>query len=171
MKTVSIYKLIAYSLDFEGYLRVRKTSQRSTGSQTFLTNIYIGNTERELLEQFKYDVGFGEIDNGYIPDLKSSRLYTWYMNREETLKHLPKIIPYLTTKWRQGELVLEAIKIIKPIEYIYTLTFYEKRELYTYDEILILNNIYWECKKLNERFKHKHSELEIAMVKLGLGNR
>ena len=170
MKTVSIYKLIAYSLDFEGYFRVK---QREVGSRSALytADVIIGNTEKELLEEFKNEVGFGRIDRGTIPNIKSSKVYRWSMNRAEILEYLPKIIPFLIIKWRQGELVLEATKIIKPISYVYTLKRHQKKEMYTDDEIITLNSIYWECAKLNERYKYKHSITEIESIKLGLGRR
>jgi len=101
-----IYQLIAWSIEWEGAIGIKKTK----GYNNYYTELTISNTEIELLEEFKNTVKIGTISNGYkVKD--GSDVYFWRLNRKEIEKHLPQILPYLTIKWRQAELVIQTNQI------------------------------------------------------------
>jgi hypothetical protein len=163
--TINIYELVAWSIEWEGSLQVNRRSSR-IGTYSYQTYIDINNSNIELLKEFKRKINFGKISNGYLHSENRSKIYRWSMNRQEIEEHLPKILPYLIEKYRQGELLLEALSILKPKKYTSKLSYQEKRELYTDNDIHTLNSIYWECRKLNEKIKIKPTDKDIFMMNM-----
>ncbi len=158
-KKISIYKYIGRCLDFEGSIGISRHKTKNENYQ-YTGHITIGNVEKELLEDFRDDVGFGKIDNGYIPSEKRQKLYRWSMSRKEVELYLPKIIPYLTVKWQQAELILRLFSILKTFEFQYKLNNQTRFEMYTYEEKLSMDLIWQACFSLNEdwNIKNKHND-------------
>jgi hypothetical protein len=145
------YRLIAWSLEWEGYIGISgNKNEFNNRIYKYYPYVCIGNTNKELLEKFKQIVGFGYIDNGTFSSKEKAKGYKWRLRREEIEVYLPKILPYLVYKQRQGELVLEALKILKTKKFILNLgKFQPISEIYSYDEICTLESIYIECFNLN----------------------
>ncbi len=109
---------------------------------------------------------FGSIDNGKLSYENTSKIYSWSLTRQEMEIYLPNIKPYLIIKWRQAELILELYSILKTDKFTRTLSYFQKREMYTDEEINTLNSIYWECKELNKKYKYKNSTIDEFIRKL-----
>jgi hypothetical protein len=165
-KIVSIYQLIAFSLDFEGTLSIGKRNRIKSDSTTYSVKVAIDNISKELLEEFKIVTGLGTIDNGTYNGERRAILYEWSIKRLEIELYLPKIIPYLILKQRQGELIIELYKILKTNEYVKKLNrrFSSMSEIYTEDEILTMNLIWKECYILNERWYKKQERIKINKI-------
>lgn len=73
------------------------------------------------------------------------------MSIKEIRKYLPLILPYLIIKWRQAELVIELSKIIIPTEKYKRLSFKEREEIYSWEDVLTMESIYQECFLLNKK--------------------
>jgi hypothetical protein len=159
------YRLIAWSLEWEGNISVNRNNLKSNIC-SYKLDVCIGNTDKELLEEFKSLINIGYIDNGCLPKENWSKIYKWYMSREEISIHLPLILPYLISKWRQAELVIEADKIIKTKDYSCGLNNQERSEMYTYEEVLTLYHIWRECEDLNNKNNIKNNEKDILYMHL-----
>ncbi len=162
---IDINQFIAFALDFEGCLSVER-SYTKRGTYRYGACVRIVNTEKELLEEFKNIVKFGSIDNGKLSYENTSKIYSWSLTRQEMEIYLPNIKPYLIIKWRQAELILELYSILKTDKFTRTLSYFQKREMYTDEEINTLNSIYWECKELNKKYKYKNSTIDEFIRKL-----
>ncbi len=149
-KIIDIYQLIAFSLEFEGTLQIGRTLTKA-GTINYQPNINIRNTSKLLIDQFQQIVGFGTVNNGSIHDETRAKVYAWVLTRKEIEEYLPKILPYLITKDRQAELILELYSILKTKEVINKRPFKNKSkfEIYTWEEMCIMESIWKECKELN----------------------
>ncbi len=146
-----IYKLIAWSLEWEGTIGISR-SKNKCNNIGYKANVRICNLDKELLEEFKNTIKIGNINNGTIYGEHESKVYEWLLTRKEIDLYLPLILPNLISKWRQAELAIEANKILKTKKYRDSLkTFQEKRDMYTWEELLTLEAIYQECKELNDK--------------------
>lgn len=133
-------RLAAWSISWEGYISLIKSKDpRKKGGFRMIPRIAIGNTNYNLLEKFQQLVPIGKLSNsGYRPNPKARDIWYWRLSSSfnKTIWFLKRILPYLPSKQRQAELLLEYcisrcnVFGNKP---------YSERELQIREEILTLN--------------------------------
>ncbi len=146
---IDLYQFVAFIIDFEGCISIKKYPNK--GFIKYGISVSISNTDVELLFDFKQIVKFGKIYGPYKIKEGNKDSYFWYMNKKEIKEYLPKILPFISKKWRQAEFVIEVSKIIKIKKDIDKLGIHKKQEIYTWEEMCIFESAYQECRLLNRK--------------------
>jgi hypothetical protein len=108
------YILAAFGLDFEGSIGL-SLSKTVHETYSFRPTVRVHNSSLKLLKAFEVRIGFGYVNpNPSASSDVQSPMYTWRMQSKTIREVMPKIIPHLTLKREQGELLLEAFQYINP---------------------------------------------------------
>lgn len=111
VRSINLYKFVAYALDFEGSLYISRT----TGPRLdYRPTVRVANTSHSLLRALCSRVGFGHVsENGYKNNESLALIYYWTLSIEDIRTHLASIKPQLTLKKEQAALMLEALPLFK----------------------------------------------------------
>lgn len=109
---------IAGLIDDEGYIRLRRHSQRDK----YYADVVIANTDDKMLVEVRDMLGFGKLRTQEIAQLSKygHRKDMWWLSfysKGDVQKLLSMVIPYLILKEREAELVLEWVKVRKTLGY------------------------------------------------------
>jgi len=104
------------------YKRRRKDVKRGY-TWAFVSSII--NNDKALIDSLHQDLGTGYIMTETRPNVNHSDSYKLAFSKGDLKQILPKILPYLRSKKRQVELIIEAIPVRSDRERIYR----ELREL------------------------------------------
>jgi len=136
-------KIIAWSIDWEGSISIHKSSsktERRHKKVDLQPLIIIGNTNKRLLKKF-YDI----VKLGHFyprkPRPKQKDVWIWTTTSfEECQFILENVLPYLLSKRKQGEVVLEFIKsrIDRGIKEVVSIP-YSRKEFLCVEKIRKLN--------------------------------
>jgi dCMP deaminase len=107
------WKLVAWSIAFEGSIGLGKGNQRKDTDDNIYHayNVFVNlsNTSKELLDAFSNEVGFGNV---YLHDAHKNNkwkpIYHWVVNSYSDCKFVCEhILPYLPYKKEQAELMVK----------------------------------------------------------------
>jgi hypothetical protein len=111
-RVVSVYELVAFSIDFEGSISI-STSIGRYGGTSFQPVVSIGGTSLTLLNAFCSRVGFGNVTQNPTYNAHRSPVHYWIIRPRGLREHLHRIEPYLVLKRQQARLLLESLTLIK----------------------------------------------------------
>ncbi len=103
------YAYLAGIIDGEGTVTIHRQTERRKGRTYFsyAPQLTISNTDRIMLESLQNRFGGNVLKVHPPPNKRWKQGYLLSFRREEILALLPRVIPYLTSKRRKAELLLE----------------------------------------------------------------
>jgi len=138
----------AYSICWEGCISVSFTKKEHKGKiyPYFVPNIQISGTNEDLLRSFLSLVNMGKVYKVNRKGIKQKPVYIWRLSGAKNMQiFCEEVIPYLPTKRRQAELMIEFCKRRVGGQTVHNKDGYHSR--YTFREV----EIWEEMKQLNKR--------------------
>jgi len=138
---ISIYELVAFSIDFEGEISLAKTLKKN-GTPHFQAHVKINNNLLELLQSFQRTVRFGSVSPTHL----ATSMFAWWLSPDEMRQYLPQIEPHLTLKAEQAVLLLQALRYITP-RHVKGVT----SSCRPSEEVWVLNDLHEQLRILNTK--------------------
>lgn len=150
-KKISIYQLVAFSIDFEGSISCIKSSSKSR--IYYMIKVRIHNTCLRLLHEFQKVIEIGQVFKCKTTG-KNQKLicHYWEMSHGEVRRHLPLIEPFLIQKKEHAKLAIEFLNIMKTASVMKSMSNEARLNAYTNDEIVLMEVIYQEMKELTKEY-------------------
>lgn len=151
MRGPTLYAWLAALIDGEGSIMLVERTPDSGRRRHLRAVVSVSNTDTRLMKSLLREVGQGRVYTHKNPR-RGVYAFTWRLTGLESLKWLPKLIPYLVIKRRQAKLLIEAIELgqklapIKGEEYDWALMPRLKRRR---EEIML------QIRSLNRKGKNK----------------
>lgn len=117
---------VAWFIAAEGCISIYKNLRSGGGTYQFVPGVAVGNTDLELLKNFRELSGYGSIYNSQsYPQTNWKQSYQWRLQKKDNLiRFLKEIISFLPSKQEQAEIVIQfcerrgkRLQRLKPGEY------------------------------------------------------
>lgn len=138
----------AYAIAFEGCISLSKTSvNRRKVYSVIVPSVQIAGVNKQLLDDFCSLVGYGKVypERRKNPLKNQREVFVWRLSGAQQMKDFcEEILPYLPSKKRQAEIMIEFCERRKVCHRIYThgghFTTYEDRDWELLKEMQELNH-------------------------------
>lgn len=124
-----------------GVWRCNRRERRTSG--TFRVGMMAGNTNLEVLESIRADIGAGTISEKASKNPKHKTLYSLVISQGIAYKLLPMLLPYLRIKKHQALIAINMQKLRRNVG----------RAGITDEELKVQEQFHTDCAELNKRGK------------------